>query len=87
MLILHTIIQSNEVGGSYYMEKEGLHRCSQFQKQLRHQVQVLITDRHKQVNKWLREKHPHVTHYYDVWQVAKGIEIYQPQKVLILTLI
>ena len=67
--------QSNEVGGSYYMEREGLERVLNFLQLEQHmQVEVLVTDRHKQINKWLREKHPEITHYYDMWHVAKGTE-------------
>ena len=55
------------------MEKEGLKRVLNFlQLKQRMQVEVLVTDRHKQINKWLREEHPQITHYYDVWHVAKG---------------
>lgn len=36
------------------------------------QIGVLVTDRHRQINKWIRENHPEVAHYYDVWHVAKG---------------
>ena len=67
-------IQSNEVGGSNHMEKEGLERVLEFlQQQQQLQVDVLVTDRHRQINKWLRENHPEIMHYYDVWHVAKGI--------------
>ena len=54
------------------MEKEGLQRVLHFLKQQGLTVEMLITDRHRQINKWLRESHPNVTHYYDVWHVAKG---------------
>lgn len=67
-----TIIQSNEVGGSYHMEKEGLFRVLQFIQQKGLVVGVLVTDRHRQINKWLRENYPNIKHYYDVWHVAKG---------------
>ena len=55
------------------MEKEGLERVLDYL-QLQHQmtVEVLVTDRHRQINKWLRENHPDINHYYDVWHVAKG---------------
>lgn len=53
------------------MEKEGLHRLK-FLKEHDLDVEVLVTDRHKQINKWLREKHSGVKHYYDIWHVAKG---------------
>lgn len=55
------------------MEKEGLQRVLKFLKQQGLTVEVLVTDRHKQINKWLREDHSNITHYYDVWHVAKGM--------------
>ena len=54
------------------MEKEGLHCCLNFLKYHDLTVDVLVTDRHKQINRWLREEHPDVKHYYDIWHVAKG---------------
>ena len=65
--------QSNEVEGSYHMEKEGLHRCMEFLQGHNLTIDVLVTDRHKQINKWLREAHPDIKHYFDTWHVAKGI--------------
>ena len=69
--------QSNEVGGSYHMEKEGLQRVLNFLQQQGLTVEVLVTDRHKQINKWLRETYPTITHYYDIWHVAKGKNHFQ----------
>ena len=43
------------------MEKEGLHRCMKFVKKKKLKVDVLVTDRHKQINKWLQEAHPHAS--------------------------
>ena len=55
------------------MEKEGLKRVLDFLQQKENmRVEVLVTDRHRQINKWLREEQEHITHYYDVWHVAKG---------------
>ena len=54
------------------MEKEGLNRCINFLKDSKLEVDVLVTDRHKQINKWLQEAHPKIKHYYDIWHVAKG---------------
>ena len=68
--------QSNEVKGSYHMEKEGLSRCINFLKDSKLEVDVLVTDRHKQINKWLQDAHPKITHYYDIWHVAKGMYVY-----------
>ena len=54
------------------MEKEGLCRCLNFLKERKLKVGVLVTDRHKQINKWVREAHHNVKHYYDIWHVTKG---------------
>ena len=56
--MLFAYSQSNEVGGSYHMEKEGLQRVLNFLQQQGLTIEVLVTDRHKQINKWLRESHP-----------------------------
>ena len=69
---LHANRQSNEVGVSYHMEKEGLARVLNFLQQQGLKIGVLVIDHHRQINKWLRENHPGITHNYDVWHVAKG---------------
>lgn len=53
---------------------EGLHIIDFLYKQHVH-IDVLVTDRHKSINKWLRETHPSVTHYFDTWHVAKGTSL------------
>lgn len=52
--------QSNEVGGSSHMEKVGLERVLNFLDKESLTVDVLVTDRHSQINKWIRETHPHI---------------------------
>ena len=42
-----TFVQSNEVGGSYHMEKEELQRVLKFLQQEKLTVEVLVMDRHK----------------------------------------
>jgi len=69
-------LQSNEVGGSYHMEKEGLERVLKYLQAQRLTIGVLVTDCHRQINKWLRVKHSAITHYYDVWHVAKGMQCF-----------
>ena len=32
----------------------------------------MVTDRHKQISKWLQENHPDISHWCDVGHVAKG---------------
>ena len=54
------------------MEKEGLHRVLEFMKEKDLKVGILVTDRHSQITKCMREQHPDVKHYFDTWHVAKG---------------
>ena len=42
-----TFVQSNEVGGSYHIEKEELQRVLKFLQQEKLTVEVLVMDRHK----------------------------------------
>lgn len=53
------------------MEKEGLCRVIKYLKQEKVAIGIIVTDRHKQINKWLRETHPEIKHFY-VWHIAKG---------------
>ena len=58
------------------MEKEGLNRCINFlTENSKLEVGVLVTDRHKQIKKWLQHAHPKITHYYEIWHVAKGMYV------------
>ncbi|XP_064191596.1 uncharacterized protein LOC135254919 [Anguilla rostrata] len=70
------MVQSNEVGGSGRMEKEGLKRSLQFLEESGLTVGCLVTDRHPQIQKYIREEKPAVIHYYDVWHVAKSMTNY-----------
>ncbi|KAK3107593.1 hypothetical protein FSP39_017919 [Pinctada imbricata] len=68
------LVQSNEVGGSVQMEKEGLRR-SMLQLQSKNiKIDTFVSDRHPQINKWVRENMEGTTHYFDVWHVAKGLK-------------
>ncbi|KAL0966167.1 hypothetical protein UPYG_G00291830 [Umbra pygmaea] len=78
MMDLHTntivdiqLVQSNEVGGSCHLEKEGLTRSLALLKSRGVNLDCIVTDRHPQVQKFLRERN--ITHYYGVWHMAKGI--------------
>ncbi|XP_067237056.1 uncharacterized protein [Chanodichthys erythropterus] len=78
MMDLHTntvvdiqLVQSNKVGGSCHMEKEGLARSLALLESRGVNLDCIVTDRHPQVQKFLRERN--ITHYYDVWHMAKGI--------------
>ncbi|XP_001921592.2 uncharacterized protein [Danio rerio] len=65
------LVQSNEVGGSYHMEKEGLKRSLDLLDARGVRLECIITDRHPQIQKYLRDRN--VTQFYDVWHIEKGI--------------
>ena len=68
------MIQSNEVGGSTRMEVEGLERSLDLLlNRYDLPIEAIVTDRHVQVVKLLRENYPHISHFFDVWHVAKGL--------------
>ena len=54
------------------MEKEGLHRLMEFLKSEILIIDTIVTDRHFQVKKWLRDYYFEVKHFYDIWHVVKG---------------
>ncbi|XP_012732234.2 uncharacterized protein LOC105936117 [Fundulus heteroclitus] len=65
------LVQSSEVGGTSNMEKEGLKRGLVFLKERGVNVDCIVTDRHPQVQKFLRENG--INQYYNVWRMEKGI--------------
>ncbi|XP_071377166.1 uncharacterized protein [Centroberyx affinis] len=69
------LVQSNEVGSSVNMEKEGLIRSLSFLEASGVTIKTMVTDRHPQIQKYLREQKPEIRHFYDVWHVAKGEEV------------
>uniref|UniRef100_A0A1X7TYQ2 Uncharacterized protein n=1 Tax=Amphimedon queenslandica TaxID=400682 RepID=A0A1X7TYQ2_AMPQE len=54
----YTVIDLDTIGNSNRMEKEGLLRVMNFFKKKRLKVGTIITDKHCQINKWLRENIP-----------------------------
>lgn len=66
------LVQSNEVKNSAAMEKEGLERSLKYLTEEGLSVNTLITDRHVQIRKYMREKWPAVKHRLDGWHVGKG---------------
>ena len=54
------------------MEKEGLVRAINNLQENGLEINILVTDRHRQIAKWIRETLSNVKHYYDVWHLAKG---------------
>ena len=53
------------------MEKEGLVRGIKYITDKNLQVKCLVTDRHGQVSKWVRDNMK-TTHKFDIWHVSKG---------------
>ena len=57
------------------MEHEGLVRALEFLSNKSVDVSTLVTDRHKQICKYVRKTHPDINHRYDIWHVSKGNDI------------
>ena len=57
---IYFIIQSNEVGGSYYMEKEGLSRSIMYLQEQNLTIGMLNTDRHRSIATWVQEVLPQI---------------------------
>ena len=55
------------------MEKEGLSRAIEFLSDNSLDIQTLVTNRHKQIVKFISDKHPTIKHHYDVWHVCEGM--------------
>ena len=75
-----TRFQSNEVKNSAAMEKEGLERSLKYLTEEGLSVNSLITDRHVQIRKYMRERWPAVKHRFDGWHIGKGELIYNAKK-------
>ncbi|XP_077102145.1 uncharacterized protein LOC143753562 isoform X5 [Siphateles boraxobius] len=65
------LVQSNEVGGSYHMEKVGLQRSLALLEARGVTLECIVTDRHPQIQKFLSERN--INQFYDVWHIEKGI--------------
>ncbi|XP_026097026.1 uncharacterized protein LOC113068514 [Carassius auratus] len=65
------LVQSNEVGGRYHMEKEGLKRGLDHLESSGLTVGYIVTDRHTQIRKYLRERS--INQFYDVWRFEKDL--------------
>ena len=55
------------------MELEGAKRCLQYLLDAGVQVPEFTSDRHVGIAKWLREEHPEISHYFDIWHLARSI--------------
>ena len=68
------LFQSNEVGNSQRMEKEGFERSLNFLESQGLNIGAIVTDRHPSIGKFMKERRPSIRHLY-TWHVAKGIFI------------
>ena len=55
------------------MELQGLKKAVNKIHNFNITIDALVTDRHQQISKWLRETQANIKHYYDVWHLAKGM--------------
>ncbi|XP_052813268.1 uncharacterized protein LOC128240615 isoform X1 [Mya arenaria] len=81
MIDMHTgrvvaieLVQSNEVKSSYHMELEGLKRATDSLRRCGLSLAEIITDRHLQIQKWIRENLPGTVHSFDVWHIGKAVK-------------
>ncbi|XP_028440293.1 uncharacterized protein LOC114559680 isoform X2 [Perca flavescens] len=70
------LVQSSEVQSSTWCEIEGLKRSVRFLKDQGMQVSALITDRNRQVAKWVSEVlcPEGTSHFYDIWHIGKSLQ-------------
>ena len=55
------------------MEKEGLCKGIEFLSANALNINILVTDRHNQISKFVSKEHPSIEHCYDIWHVSKGM--------------
>lgn len=66
-------MQANQVGSSQAMELAGAKQSFQYLTSLGLNIKVFISDRHRGIAKWIREKQPDTKHFFDIWHVARSI--------------
>ncbi|KAK3711266.1 hypothetical protein QZH41_007880 [Actinostola sp. cb2023] len=85
-LIIHIVLlQANQCGASSKMEFEGHQQAFTFLLATDMIIKTFISDRHKSIAKWLRVECPKkckelgkpvITHFFDLWHIAKRSEAY-----------
>ncbi|XP_019616683.1 PREDICTED: uncharacterized protein LOC109464189 [Branchiostoma belcheri] len=55
------------------MELEGAKRSFSFLSEAGLKIKTFITDRHKGIDRWIREEQKDTAHYYDLWHVCKSL--------------
>lgn len=54
------------------MELEGLKRSLEKITDEKLEMSHLVTDRHSQIKKYMKDTHPNIIHWFDCWHIAKG---------------
>ena len=65
------IVQSNQAKSSNHMELNGLQETLTVLDQFKIKVKSLVTDRHKQIVKWLRDHRPDIKHFFYCWHIVR----------------
>ena len=68
------IDQSSQVKSSNHMELKSLQETLTVLDQFKIKIKSLVTDRHKQIAKWLRDHRPDIKHFFDCWHIVKRIK-------------
>ena len=55
------------------MELDGAKRCFAYMKSVGVSIAVFISDRHRGIAKWIRERQFMTKHYFDIWHVARSL--------------
>ena len=71
--MLLTFLQSNEVNGAYHCEKKGLELA--IETVGGQNIKAIVTDRHRQIAKFLRDDWKTIQHFFDIWHIAKGYNL------------
>ena len=60
--------------GKVALELKGLQECLQDLSKVGYTINVIATDRNRQIAKWIREELPDVAHKFDLWHFVKNIK-------------
>lgn len=54
------------------MELEGAKKCFTYLKPIT-KMSEFISDRHRGIAKWMRNSHPTIKHFFDIWHIVKSV--------------
>ena len=67
------IAHARNAGNSANIEKKGLIETLNFLENSGIIMKVLVTERHSQIRKYLRENKPQINHQFDIWHMANNL--------------